>query len=107
MASIKAKHGAIREAFTRSLNDWLQKLIIPQKDLNEIQSLKKQLEYRFSSLENVDEEFERNIQEKDTTEEKYTAENDSTFKYRGEYGNISLIVNILKHLDLKRNNYYN
>lgn len=102
MTSIKAKRGAIRGAFTRSLNELVTEINKPEKDLNEIRRLRKQLEDRFSSLDKVDEEFDRYMQEKEATEEEYTEEYNSIFEYRDKYSDISLIVNNLERNDLEQ-----
>ena len=67
-----------------------------RSDTRSVHTVIEKIGYRNSSLQKVDEEFERYMQEKESTEEEYAAEYNSIFEYRDNYGDISLVINNLE-----------
>lgn len=91
MASLKA-------AFTRSWNELKNETIKPEIDHIMIKRLKKQLMDRFTSLEKLDEEIERYLQGKDSSEEEF-------IEYRDKFGDMNVIMDELIEKDMGIHNF--
>lgn len=95
MASLKAKRAPIRAAFTRTWNELKIETDQPEVDNLVLKRLKGKLSDRFLLLEKADEEIQSDLLEKDTTEEEFTEEFNSTLEYRDKFGDINFVVDEL------------
>lgn len=69
-----------------------------------IKRLKRLLDDRFLSLEKVDQEIDRYMQEKASTEEEFTEEYNSIIEYRDKFGDMTVFTNDLIEKHLYRHN---
>lgn len=77
-ASLMAKRTPTRTSFTRTWNEFTAEVTKPKVDFMLINRLKRQLADRFMTLERVDEDVDRYLQENEASEAEFTLEYDAT-----------------------------